>query len=208
MIFQQRQPQNVVVVVVGAYFFFGEAAAFFAGDAFAAATAAAVVGLVFFGLGALGFLVGEFLAVFFAFDGDFGDFDAAAAATLPATFFSTFLAAFARFSLAADAAAFFFLPAAVDAVAALPAAVGDAFLTAFGRLAPAAADVLTFAGFLGLPLPTSVAPAAADDFADAGAASLNDPDAPLPFVCTNTPESTAFFRYLRINGDTFSASTL
>uniref|UniRef100_A0A1B0CQK1 Uncharacterized protein n=1 Tax=Lutzomyia longipalpis TaxID=7200 RepID=A0A1B0CQK1_LUTLO len=43
-------------------------------------------------------------------------------------------------------------------------------------------------------------------FADV--ANLKEPDAPLPFVCTRAPLVTADFKYLRMNGASFSASTL
>jgi len=176
------------------YFFFGEAAGFLA-------VLAAAVGLVFFGLGAFGFFVGD-LADFFAFDGDFGDLAAAAAAALPAFFFSTaaFFGDFTFFSVApAAAATAFFLPAADAAVA---------FFGDFARLPAVAVADLGFTAFFGFAPPSTADAAAAAVFPDAGAASLKDPLAPLPFVCTNTPAVTAFFRYLRMNGDTFSASTL
>ena len=181
-----------------AYFFLGEAAAFFAG------ALAAAVGLVFFGFGAFGFLVGDF-ADLFAFDGDFGAFAAAAAAAFPAFFFSTaaFFGDFAFFSpaaatAAAAAAAAFFLAAAVVPVA-------TAFFGDFVRLAAAVVVDFALTTFFGFAAPSEAAVAA---FPDAGAASLNEPLAPLPFVCTNTPDVTAFFKYLRMKGDTFSASTL
>lgn len=181
------------------YFFLGEAAAFFAGDL------AAGVGFVFFGLGAFGFFVGAPFADFFAFDGDFGAFAAAAAAALPAFFFSTaaFFGDLAFFSPTA-AAAFFLAAAVVPTV--------GAFFADFGRLAAVAAAavvVLAFtAVFFALAPPSVAAAAAAAALPAAGAASLNDPLAPLPFVCTNTPDVTAFLRYLRMKGETFSASTL
>jgi hypothetical protein len=158
----------------------------------------AAVGLLFFGFGAFGFLVGAPFADFFAFDGDLGDFaaEAAEAAVLAAAFFSAaatgFFAAFVFFSAAP--AAFFFLAAA--------AAV--AFFGDFGRLAAVADFDLAAVAFF-----TFAAASDALDFAaPLGAASLNEPEAPLPFVCTNVPAVTAFFKYLRMYGDTFSASTL
>ena len=42
----------------------------------------------------------------------------------------------------------------------------------------------------------------------AGTASLNDPEAPLPFVCTTAPEIMAAFKYLLMKGAIFSGSTL
>ena len=41
-----------------------------------------------------------------------------------------------------------------------------------------------------------------------GTGSLNEPEAPLPFVRISLPPSTALFRYFLMNGDNFSASTL
>jgi hypothetical protein len=40
------------------------------------------------------------------------------------------------------------------------------------------------------------------------AASLKDPEALLPFVCTSFPDATSVFRYFFINGVSFSAPTL
>jgi hypothetical protein len=40
------------------------------------------------------------------------------------------------------------------------------------------------------------------------AANLKDLEAPLPFVCTNSPEATAVFKYFLMNGDNFSESAL
>jgi hypothetical protein len=45
-------------------------------------------------------------------------------------------------------------------------------------------------------------------FSVLAAANLNDPEAPLPFVCTNSPEATAVFKYFLMKGDNFSESTL
>jgi hypothetical protein len=45
--------------------------------------------------------------------------------------------------------------------------------------------------------------AAAAGFSVLAAASLKDPDVPLPFVCTNAPEATAVFRYILMKGDSF-----
>ena len=40
------------------------------------------------------------------------------------------------------------------------------------------------------------------------AGNLNDPDAPLPFVCNKSPLATALFKNFLMNGASFSQSTL
>jgi len=138
---------------------------------------------VFFGFGAFGFFVGPALEVFFALEGDLGVAETAAAFAFVAVFFSD-----------------------------------EAFLTFAGALFFSDDDFFTFPApptflpALGLPVAfltlvlASVLPLLGVD--ETALASLNEPDAPLPFVWTNTPEDTAVFKYFLINGATFSASTL
>jgi hypothetical protein len=115
-----------------------------------------------FGRGALGFLVGTFVA-FFALDGDFFGFGADACFFFSAVFFPVTFFGDLTFALAGTC--FFSLPRA--GAVAVPAA------------------------FSGL---------AAED-------SLKEPEAPLPLVCTSSPDATAPFKYFLINGANFSAST-
>lgn len=166
---------------------------YFLAAAFLAAGLALGAAAAFFGFGALGFFVGG-LALFLAFG---------AAALLPLAGVEGFLAA--GFFLAA--AAFLSLLAAVDfgldgdeaaaaaAFFALPEeAAADAFLVLAEPEAAAALGVdLAAAGFF------------ADEDFDS---SLNDPEAPLPFVWIRAPDSTALFKYFLMNGASFSASTL
>lgn len=126
--------------------FFLAAAAFFA-------FALAGDGVAFFGLGALGFLVGA-LAAFFALDGAAAFLGFLAAAGAP------------RLATAAAAVTLRLPPAALLPPAFLPA--GFAAALAFLGLAPAARFAAT-----GLPLAFSGLP-------DAEAGSLKEPDAPLP----------------------------
>lgn len=172
------------------YFFFLGDAAFFA---FAAAAAGA---LAVFGFGALGFLVGPALLDFLAFDG---------VLTLVAA-----AAGFAFLSAAAAAAAFL-AAAAVGflspAVAAFFGDFGD-FFTAFGFSAVTFFDAVAVVLFLALVTTFFLSPEACLEAPEAAAANLNEPEAPLPFVCTKPPDATADFRYFLIKGATFSASTL
>ena len=167
------------------------------------AEAAAVDVFAVFGFGALGFFVGPALLDFFALEGDLGLAEAAVAAPPEAAFF--FSAAFFPATFFSDEAAAAFL------------AFGDpaAF---FGAFFSVAADFFA-APFLALaPTPFFLSPAADDvapplddclDWADElEAASLKEPDAPLPLVWTKVPDITADFKYFLINGATFSASTL
>lgn len=173
----------------------------------AAAFDLGVAAAAFFGLGAFGFLVGG-LALFFAFDAAPAfalEGVAAAAAFFGAGFFlaaAAFLSLVAAFGLdfdgddaapaeAAAAAAFFAPP--------LPAAEAD---EAFFDLPDAAEDEA--------PLPPDAPPLPPAGFFDADDfdSSLNEPDAPLPFVCMRAPDSTALLRYFLMNGASFSESTL
>ena len=162
------------------FFFFGEAAFL----AFDAAGDFAV-----FGFGALGFLVGPALLDFLAFEGDLVLGAATAVVLLDtlATFFSpTFFGDF--FSAAA------FL------------AFEGLFLAALACLSP---DAAFFTGdFLVLTVVFFLSDDACFVVLEPEAASLNDPEAPFPLVCTKAPETTADFKYFLINEDTFSASTL
>lgn len=181
------------------FFFFGEATFLDFGDEDAELEAAG--DFADFGFGAFGFFVGPALLDFFAFEGDlaFAAVDAAAVAFVvdflsPAGDFLDFAAAVVAV-LFFSAAVFFafgevFFAALLlgllfsDDIARfvgdfLPLAVADFFFSAVGLAALAAAD-----------------------------ANLKDPEAPLPFVCTNVPEATDAFKYFLMKGATFSASTL
>ena len=61
---------------------------------------------------------------------------------------------------------------------------------------------------LGAPLPRAGADVAAAFSGLADDANLNEPEAPFPLVCTNSPDATAAFRYFLMNGANFSESTL
>lgn len=163
-----------------------------------------------FGLGAFGFFVGPALLDFFAFEGDFAfvatETEAAVletAAFLSADDFFDFppvavaVTAFLSvpaFLVLGEEDAPFFAPLDVDTF-------GLSVATAVARFTP---DFLVFdaeaTGFffsaVGLPAPVEAE------------ANLNDPEAPLPFVCTNAPVATDAFRYFLMKGATFSASTL
>lgn len=172
---------------------------FLAADAFFAAAFLVGVAAALFGLGALGFLVGG-LAVFLAL-GAAALFALAGVAAffgagffLAAAAFLSFVAA-EGFDLAGDEATADFLP-----LPPLAAAEGAA---AFFDLADEAA-------------PLSLAPADLPEaLEDAGFleevdfdSSLKLPEAPLPLVWINAPDSTALFKYFLMNGASFSASTL
>lgn len=160
-------------------------AAFFAGEAGLAFAAVA-----FFGLGALGFFVGT-LVTFFTFE-------AAGAA-----FFALAAAAFGDLGAFLAAGAFFLAGAAAAEEADAGAARFVAALTDLAFFGLAAAAFLGLAAaFFGFD--------AAGFAAVAGLAldNLNEPEAPLPLVCTSSPEVTADFKYFLMNGANFSASTL
>jgi hypothetical protein len=134
--------------------------------------------LAVLGLGALGFLVGPALLDFFALEGDRG-FGAAL------VFFSAEEAAdFLAFAAAAEAAAALFFSAAVffalgEAcfLAVFEEALSEVVATAV-RLADDffVLDAADEAGFLLSEAEATLAPPEVDE------ASLNEPDAPLPFV--------------------------
>lgn len=162
---------------------------FFFGTAFLAAALDFEGDPTFFGFGALGFLAGPALAdVFFSFDGVFG------------------LLAFTDF-LAGDLGDFgfdddFFAPALFGCFLATDAFVPDFFSSADAAFGLAIFLVPTdlLAGFF--------LPPGADDPLALTAASLKDPAAPLPFVCTKAPLVTADLKYFLINGADFSESIL
>lgn len=205
----------VVIVSLDAvhFFFFGETVFFdFGGEA----PELEVAGdLAVFGLGAFGFLVGPALLDFLAFDGDFGFVAATGAIVLEEV---VFLSPAAAIVAAADAAVvvFFDFAAAVELFfsATVFFAFGEPFLPAFVMItpppAPLSPDVPRLVGvFLAFSDPVFLF-SAVEGFATPEPAddNLNEPEAPLPFVCTSAPEATEAFRYFLMKGATFSASTL
>lgn len=179
----------------------GEAAFFAFGEA---------ADLAVFGLGAFGFFVGPPLADFLAFEGDL-PLEAATADEVVALVFgaAVFFSAFAAVLALAPAVVVLFL---TDFFAA-----AEGFFTALVFSADVAAEVELPARLVGVFF---VLPPALDFFFSAPvgfvaeapeeveAASLKDPEAPFPFVCTKAPETTDDFKYFLMNGATFSASTL
>jgi hypothetical protein len=187
---------NVVLLVkrpIPHFFLFGEAAFL----------PLAGMALAVLGLGALGFLVGPALLDFLALEGDLG---LGAALGLAAAFFSTAATGFLAF--AGEAAAAFFCAAAFFAfgVTGFLAVFAEALSEeeAAARLTGDffALETADEAGFLLSATEMTLAPPEVVE------ASLNEPDAPLPFVWTRDPDATALFRYFLMKGATFSASTL
>lgn len=178
---------------------------FFAADVFLAAFDLGVAAAAFFGLGAFGFLVGGlavFLAALLPFDGVEALLVAFAAGFFFAAAAFLSLVAAATLGFAADAATFF-LAAALG----LPFAAAAFAFAAADRAEAAAADDeeardVDFATiFFDLDV-------LADLDAPPFDSSLNDPEAPLPFVWMSAPDSTALFKYFLMKGASFSASTL
>lgn len=149
--------------------------------------------LALLGLGTLGFFVGPPLVAFLALEGE------PLAFCLAGAFFSAEAAA-------DEAAAAAFLPRAAVPLAAFLSVERFALVFAVEDL-----DVLAIAAVdppppCRFPLLVSLADAAC--LAEAVDASLNEPDAPFPFVWMSVPDATADLRYFLMNGDIFSASIL
>jgi hypothetical protein len=157
----------------------------------------------FFAFGAAGFLAAFGAAGFFA-----------AAGFLAAAGLAAF--GFAAGFFAAGLAAAFGFGAAFFAAGLVAAGFLADFTTGFLTFAPAAfgflATVFFAAAFFGLAAAFFFSPAGFFGFTTfsflAAAASLNEPDAPLPLTWTSCPLTTADFRNFLMNGANFSTSAL
>lgn len=206
------------------FFFFGETIFFDFGED-EAELETELEDFAVLGFGTRGFFVGPALFDFLALD---GDLDLVAEADASALVVWAFLSAADFLDFAIAAAAVFFSAAAAAAAAAVVIffVFGEVLFVVFVAVEIFSAVVVArtrlFGDFLALAAAVAARVAAAvvvvlffsdiEDFADdadeAVEANLKEPEAPLPFVCTSTPDATDPFKYFLINGATFSASTL